>query len=59
MLLKLVMRNRSQYDRLNHVMNGSCAIGRGVCRAVVDERVLTGRKEKLMAVEAANGALRA
>ena len=53
------MRGQDRYGCSNHVMNGSCANGRGIRRAVLEERVLAGLKEKLMAPEAAAEAMRA
>ena len=40
-------------------MNGSCANGCGIRRTVIEERVLPGLKEKLVAPEAAAEAMRA
>ena len=53
------MRGQDRYGCSNHVMNGSCANGRGIRRTVLEERVLAGLKEKLMAPEAAAEAMRA
>ena len=53
------MRGQDRYGCSNHIMNGSCANGRGIRRAVLEERVLSGLKEKLMAPEAAAEAMRA
>ena len=53
------MRGQDRYGCSNHVMNGSCANSRGIRRPVLEERVLAGLKEKLMAPEAAAEAMRA
>ena len=53
------MRGQDRYGCSNHVMNGSCANGRGIRRTVLEERVLAGLREKLMAPEAAAEAMRA
>ena len=53
------MRGQDRYGCSNHVMNGSCANGRGIRRSVLEERVLAGLREKLMAPEAAAEAMRA
>ena len=53
------MRGQDRYGCSNHVMNGSCANGRGIRRAVLEERVLAGLKEQLMVPEAAAEAMRA
>ncbi|MDE2817134.1 MAG: zinc ribbon domain-containing protein, partial [Chloroflexota bacterium] len=53
------MRGQDRYGCSNHVMNGSCANGRGIRRTVIEERVLAGLREKLMAPEAAAEATRA
>ena len=53
------MRGQDRYGCSNHVMNGSCANSRGIPRTVLEERVLAGLKEKLMAPEAAAEAIRA
>ena len=34
------MRGQDRYGCSNHIMNGSCANGRGIRRAVLEERVL-------------------
>ena len=53
------MRGQDRYGCSNHVMNGSCANGRGIRRTVIEERVLSGFKHRLMAPEAAAEAMRA
>ncbi len=53
------MRGQDRYGCSNHVMNGSCDNSRGIRRTVLEERVLAGVKEKLMAPEAAAEAMRA
>ena len=47
------MRGQDRYGCSNHVMTGSCANGRGIRRAVIEERVLAGLKNKLMEPEVA------
>ena len=54
-----VMRGQDRYGCSNHVMNGSCANRRGIRRTILEERVLAGLREKLMAPEAAAEAMRA
>ena len=53
------MRGQDRYGCSNHVMNGSCANSRGIRRTVLEERVLAGLRERLMAPEAAAEAIRA
>ena len=53
------MRGQDRYGCSNHVMNGSCANGRGIARSVLEGRVLAGLKDRLMAPEAAAEAMRA
>ena len=53
------MRGQDRYGCSNHVMNGSCSNGRGIRRPILEERVLTGLKSRLMAPEAAADAVRA
>ena len=53
------MRGQDRYGCSNHVMSGSCANGRGIRRTVIEERVLAGLKDKLMAPEAAAEAMKA
>ena len=53
------MRGQDRYGCSNHVMNGSCDNGRGIHRTVLEERVLAGLKDRLMAPEAAAEAMRA
>ena len=43
----------------NHVMNGSCTHGRSITRPALEQRVLAGLKERLMAPEIAAEAMRA
>ena len=52
-------RGQDRYACSIHVMSGSCANGRGIRRAVIEERVLAGLKDKLMAPEAAAEAMKA
>ena len=53
------MRGQGRYGCSNHVMNDSCANGRSVLRTVLEERVLSGLKDRLMAPEAAADAVQA
>ncbi len=53
------MRGQDRYGCSNHVMNGSCANGRGIARSILEGRVLAGLKDRLMAPEAAAEAMRA
>ena len=53
------MRGQDRYGCSNHVMNGSCSNGRGIRRAVIEERVLAGLRERLMEPEAVAEAMRA
>ena len=47
------MRGQDRYGCSNHIMTGACSNGRGIRRTVIEERVLTGLKDRLMAPEAA------
>ncbi len=53
------MRGQGRYSCSNHVMTGSCANGRSIRRVEIEERVLAGLKDKLMAPEAAAEAMKA
>ena len=53
------MRGQDRYGCSNHIMTGACSNGRGIRRTVIEERVLTGLKDRLMAPEAAAEAMRA
>jgi DNA invertase Pin-like site-specific DNA recombinase len=54
------LRGQDRYACSNHVMNGSCANSRTIARATLEERVLAGLKDRLMAPEiAAAEAIRA
>ncbi len=53
------MRGQDRYGCSRHVMTGSCSNGKGIGRAVIEERVLAGLKDKLMAPEAAAEAMKA
>ena len=53
------MRGQDRYGCSSHVMTGACANGRGIRRAVIEERVMTGLKDRLMAPEAAAEAMKA
>ena len=53
------MRGQDRYGCSNHVMTGACSNGRGIRRSVIEERVLSGLKHRLMAPEAAAEAMRA
>ena len=53
------MRGQDRYGCSNHVMNGSCSNSRGIRRTELEERVLVGLRDHLMAPEAADAAVRA
>ena len=53
------MRGLDRYGCSSHVMNGSCPNGRGIRRAAIEERVLSGLKDRLIAPEVAAEAMRA
>ena len=53
------MRGQDRYGCASHVMTGTCSNGRGIRRAVIEERVLAGLKDRLMAPEAAAAAMKA
>ena len=53
------MRGRDRYCCSNHVRTGACANGRGIRRVEIEERVLAGLKDELMAPEAAAEAMQA
>ena len=53
------MRGQDRYGCSNHVMNGSCSNGRGIRRTELEERVLVGLKDHLMASDVAAEAVRA
>ena len=48
------MRGQGRYGCSNHVMTGSCANGRSI-RIEIEERMMAGLKDRLMAPEAASG----
>ena len=53
------MRGQDRYGCSNHIMTGTCSNGRGIRRSVIEERVLAGLKDRLMAPEAVAEAMRA
>ena len=53
------MRGQDRYPCSSHVTTGGCVNRRSIRRAVLEERVLTGLKDRLMAPEAAEEAMRA
>ena len=53
------LRGQNRYACSNHVMNGSCGNSRTIARAIIEERVLAGLKDRLMAPEIAAAATRA
>ena len=53
------MRGQDRYGCSNHVMTGTCSNGRGIRRAVIEERVLSRLKDRLMAPEAAAAPMKA
>jgi hypothetical protein len=53
------LRGQDRYGCSNHIMNGSCVNSRTIRRDALEERVLVGLKDRLMAPEAAAEAIRA
>ena len=53
------MRGQDRYGCSNHVMNGSCSNSRGIRRTELEERVLIGLRDHLMAPDIADEAVRA
>ena len=53
------LRGQDRYGCSNHVMNGSCGNSRTIRRPVLEERLLAGLKDRLMAPEVAAEAMRA
>jgi len=53
------LRGQDRYGCSAHIMNGSCANSRTILRTALEERVLIGLKERLMAPEIAAEAIRA
>ena len=53
------MRGQDRYGCSSHVMTGACANGRSIRRPVIEERVLSGLKDRLMAPEVAAEAMKA
>jgi site-specific DNA recombinase len=53
------LRGQDRYACSNHVMNGSCANGRGITREALEARMLDGLRDRLMAPEIAAEAMRA
>ncbi len=53
------MRGQDRYGCSSHIMTGACSNGRGIRRTVLEERVLAGLKDRLMAPEAAAEAMKA
>ena len=53
------MRGQDRCGCSKHVMTGTCSNGRGIRRAVIEERVLAGLKDRLMEPEAAAQAMKA
>ena len=52
-------RGRDRYGCSSHVMSGSCANSRSIRRVEIEERVMAGLRDKLMAPEAAAEAMKA
>ena len=52
-------RGQDRYGCSNHVMSGSCSNSKGIRRVEIEERVMAGLREKLMAPEAAAEAMKA
>ena len=53
------MRGQGRYGCSNHVMTASCSNSRSIRRVEIEERVMAGLREKLMAPEAAAEAMKA
>ena len=53
------LRGQDRYACSAHVANGSCANSRTIARAALEERVLAGLKDRMMAPEMAAEAMRA
>ena len=53
------MRGQDRYGCSSHVMTGTCSNGRGIRRALIEEPVLAGLRDRLMAPEATAEAMRA
>ena len=53
------LRGQDRYACSNHVMNGSCANSRTIRRPVLEERVLTGLRDRLMSPDTAAASIRA
>ncbi|NIA72037.1 recombinase family protein [Pelagibius litoralis] len=56
---RYVMRGQGRYACSTHVMNASCQNSRSIARKVLEERVLAGLRDRLMAPEVAARAMRA
>ena len=52
------LRGQDRYGCSNHIMNGSCKNSRGIARTVLEDRVLAGLRDRLMAPEVAAEAMR-
>ena len=52
------LRGQDRYACSNHVMNGSCANSRTITRTALEERMLAGLRDRLMAPEVAAEAMR-
>ena len=52
------LRGQDRYACSNHVMNGSCANSRTITRTALEERMLAGLQDRLMAPEIAAEAMR-
>ena len=53
------LRGQDRYACSNHVMNGSCKNSRTIARSALEERMLAGLRDRLMAPEVAAEAMRA
>ena len=56
---RYVLRGQNRYGCANHIMNASCPNSRTIARGVLEERVLAGLRDRLMAPEVAATAMRA
>ena len=56
---RYTLRGADRYVCSRHVKAGSCSNGRSIRRGVIEERVMAGLKDRLMAPQAAEEAMRA
>jgi DNA invertase Pin-like site-specific DNA recombinase len=56
---RYALRGADRYVCSRHVRSGSCSNGRSIRRSVIEDRVMSGLRDRLMAPEAAEAAMRA